>query len=420
MSDSEQQVPVQDPPQAEEVPREEPGPQEDVNETGDNSPTAGTPDAAGSEEELSDVDEEQFQEEPLDDEVYQLSSHRKKNEGPKRVKERRRPAKKQTEDDAPGDVPQSATTSPAKRRRKSPASAKPKADEDEEEIDDSTRQRRELESRIDAVLKPSTTKRKKVSGDDLEQMQDDAIAALRDKMRMVAVEDAECIKEGKPALNKIRMLPEVTTILRKESLADSILDGNLLESARMWLEPLPDASLPSFEIQREIFSALETLPIKTIHLRESGLGRVVLFYQKSKRPHPYIKRTADRLIGDWTRPIMGRSDNYRDKMVRTATFNPQELATAASTSSQSRKPEVLTPYEESARRRNRAALPTARGVTYDVAPMNTVANSIAQAGKHAAGGGDSQLKRMKTKLQNSSKTQRSRKSQVSVEGRGLN
>lgn len=420
MSDSEQQVPVQDPPQAEEEPREETGPQEDVNETGDNSPTTGAPDAAGSEEELSDVDEEQFQEEPLDDEVYQLSSHRKKNEGPKRVKERRRPAKKQTEDDAPGDVPQSATTSPAKRRRKSPTSAKPKADEDEEEIDDSTRQRRELESRIDAVLKPSTTKRKKVSGDDLEQMQDDAIAALRDKMRMVAVEDAECIKEGKPALNKIRMLPEVTTILRKESLADSILDGNLLESARMWLEPLPDASLPSFEIQREIFSALETLPIKTIHLRESGLGRVVLFYQKSKRPHPYIKRTADRLIGDWTRPIMGRSDNYRDKMVRTATFNPQELATAASTSSQSRKPEVLTPYEESARRRNRAALPTARGVTYDVAPMNTVANSIAQAGKHAAGGGDSQLKRMKTKLQNSSKTQRSRKSQVSVEGRGLN
>lgn len=420
MSDSEQTA-SQDPPQpTEQVPQEISGSPGQPEASGESPPV----EQGGSEEELSDVDEEQFNEELLDDEVYQLSSHRKKSEGPKRVKERRRPPKKQSGDEET-DVPsgrRTPVTSPTKRRRqtaKSSAGGEEKEDEEYQEIDDSTRRRRELESRIDAALKP-TTKRKKVSGDDLEQMQDDAIAALRDKMRLAAVEDAECIKAGKPALNKIRMLPEVTSILRKESLADSILDGNLLESARMWLEPLPDASLPSYEIQREIFSALESLPIKTIHLRESGLGRVVLFYQKSKRPHAHIKRTADRLIGDWTRPIMGRSDNYRDKMVRTATFNPRELATSASSSSQPRKPEALTSYEESARRRNRAAIPTARGVTYDVAPMNTVASSIAQAGKHAAASGDSQLKRMKTKLMNSSKSQRSRKSNVSVEGRGLN
>ncbi|KAK9429516.1 hypothetical protein V1505DRAFT_401101 [Lipomyces doorenjongii] len=173
---------------------------------------------------------------------------------------------------------------------------------------------RELEERIDAVLK-TQKRRKKVDEDDIEQMQDDRIVEVRERMRQAAIKDAEAIKDGLPATHKLQMLPEVRDVLQKHSLYDSILDNNLLESVRLWLEPLPDASLPAYSIQRELFAALEELPIKTVHLRESGIGRVVLFYQKSRKPQLGIKRIADKLVGDWSRPIMGRNKKGRNPMM---------------------------------------------------------------------------------------------------------
>lgn len=71
----------------------------------------------------------------------------------------------------------------------------------------------------------------------------------------------------------------------------------MLESVRLWLEPLPDASLPAYSIQKEMFAALEELPIKTVHLRESGIGKVVLFYQQSRKPQVSIKHIAEKLVG---------------------------------------------------------------------------------------------------------------------------
>lgn len=54
--------------------------------------------------------------------------------------------------------------------------------------------------------------------DDIEQMQDERIAQVRDQMREAAMKDAEAIKEGIPAMHKLKMLPEVRNILQKYSL----------------------------------------------------------------------------------------------------------------------------------------------------------------------------------------------------------
>ena len=43
-----------------------------------------------------------------------------------------------------------------------------------------------------------------------------------------------------------------------------------------------DASLPAFEIQKELFSAIERLPIKTFYLRESGIGARYYFIREVK------------------------------------------------------------------------------------------------------------------------------------------
>lgn len=104
----------------------------------------------------------------------------------------------------------------------------------------------------------------------------------------------------------------------------------------MWLEPLPDRSLPSLNIQKAMFPLLDRMYIDSTSLKMSGLGKLVLFYTRCDRVDKSIARIADRLIGEhfdierndwdqswqsvlmlsiesWSRPILKRSSSYRDR-----------------------------------------------------------------------------------------------------------
>ncbi|KAJ8100870.1 hypothetical protein POJ06DRAFT_267040 [Lipomyces tetrasporus] len=276
----------------------------------------GLEDIFDNDDELSELDEDQFKDVevdaiglPITEEVYKIQRHKRVKEagesGGTRTKERTRSRRRGDTDG--GIIEGEGVTGRRKKDRKE------RVENELDRLDPDQRRLRELEERVDAALK-TQKKRKKVDEDDIEQMQDDRIVEVRERMRQAAIKDAEAIKDGVPATHKLQMLPEVRDVLQKHSLYDSILDNNLLESVRLWLEPLPDASLPAYSIQRELFVALEELPIKTVHLRESGIGRVVLFYQKSRKPQLGIKRIADKLVGDWSRPIMGRNKKGRNPM----------------------------------------------------------------------------------------------------------
>lgn len=90
---------------------------------------------------------------------------------------------------------------------------------------------------------------------------------------------------------------------------------------RFFLEPLSDGSLPAYNIQRDIFTALTTLPIEKEQLLSSAIGKVVLFYTQSKQPELQIKRMAERLLGEWSRPLLKRTDDYRKRQIQTREFD---------------------------------------------------------------------------------------------------
>ena len=133
-----------------------------------------------------------------------------------------------------------------------------------------------------------------------------------------------------PARHKLLLLPEVTALLNRNSrdVESAIVDpeNNLLESVRFFLEPLSDGSLPALNIQRELFAALARLPIDKEALVSSGIGKVVLFYEKSKKPEASIKRAARRLLFEWTRPLLNRSDDYRKRNLPTIDYDPLKYA----------------------------------------------------------------------------------------------
>lgn len=143
-------------------------------------------------------------------------------------------------------------------------------------------------------------------------------------MASAAEKDNNDRQAGHPARHKLKLLPEVVALLNKNNLREAICDPdiNLLEAVRFFLEPLSDGSLPAYDIQKELFAALGKLPITKESLVASGIGKVIMFYIKSKRPEKHIKLQAERLFTDWTRPILRRTDDFRKKEFAEKAFDP--------------------------------------------------------------------------------------------------
>lgn len=184
-----------------------------------------------------------------------------------------------------------------------------------------------MERQIDSIVKGGSSRRKKKDGIDLEMMADQEIEEMRRRMAAAAEADNEGRKRNEPARHKLKLLPEVTALLNKNSLRETIVDPevNLLESVRFFLEPLSDGSLPAYDIQKELFASLAKLPINKDTLVASGIGKVIMFYIKSKKPELVIKRQAERLFTDWTRPILRRTDDYRKKEFAQADWDPRYI-----------------------------------------------------------------------------------------------
>lgn len=147
-------------------------------------------------------------------------------------------------------------------------------------------------------------------------------------MEQACQADNTARERSQPAVHKLKMLPEVVALLNRNTVRHSIVDPdtNFLLSVKFFLEPLNDGSLPAYNIQRDLFNALAQLPIEKEALLSSGIGKVVLYYTKSKRPEIGIKRIAERLLGEWSRPILKRSDDYKKRKIATKEYDFQYVS----------------------------------------------------------------------------------------------
>lgn len=150
---------------------------------------------------------------------------------------------------------------------------------------------------------------------------------MRKRMAEAAQADTIARDSNKPAMAKLQLLPEVIALLNRNTLQQALVDPdiNLLESVRFFLEPLNDGSLPAYNIQRELFQCLAKLPITKDALVASGIGKVVHFYTRSPKAEQAIKRQAERLVGEWTRPILKRTDDYRKREYVEADYDPSTI-----------------------------------------------------------------------------------------------
>jgi len=142
-------------------------------------------------------------------------------------------------------------------------------------------------------------------------------------MERACIADQESRARDRPAVEKLKLLPQVVSILNRNDIQEAVLDPetNLLQSVKYFLEPLNDGSLPAYSIQRDLFTALTKLAVEKDVLLSSGIGKVVLFYTRSKRVDNTVKRMAEKLLGEWSRPILKRTDDYKKRHIETRDFD---------------------------------------------------------------------------------------------------
>lgn len=102
-------------------------------------------------------------------------------------------------------------------------------------------------------------------------------------------------------------------------------------SIRAWLEPMPNRTLPSPNIRKALLESLRNLPIETVHLRESGLGKIVNFFSQRPGELEDIRRLSNELIATWSRPILARGHSLSDTYDRKGlTIKSESLKKAPS------------------------------------------------------------------------------------------
>lgn len=289
--------------------------------------------------------------------------------------------------------------------------------ENEENLTPEERRRRALDKAMDAALKNPNKRRRKKDEVDLEEAFDEEIAELKLRMEKACVDDNAARDKGQPAVHKLKLLPEVVALLNRNTVQHSIVDPdtNFLISVRFFLEPLNDGSLPAYNIQRDLLTALTRLPIEKEALLSSGIGKVVLYYTKSKKPEIGIKRTAERLLGEWSRPILKRTDDYKKRKIATQEFDhqaAQQLAHRPSGTQASQAPSsqsglsqreinrerererFLAPINQS----NRARMDSSN-TSYTIAPQSTFdpSKGLDPNSRPIGAGGDAAFRKMTAK-----------------------
>lgn len=379
-----------------------------------------------SDSELSDVDEEAFagidtarigleSEDEEGPNVFALKPAKRapgtgerKKRGAEETEERRRKRQARREE-----------KEEAKRRRlalnEEPEEYLDEKDPNQRPEDPEAARRWDLDRAMEAAISKKPVKRKKKNDEevrtfkdfidmqDLETSENEKIQTLKAAMEEAAEKDYEAITNKMPATNKLAMLPTVEAVLNKSALHELILDNLLLMTLRRWLEPLPDRSLPAYSIQRTLLTALTKIPISKEQLAESGIGKIVIFYRNSPRVEQPIRKIADHLWVEWSRPILRKSANFRDRQIATATYHSSMQLPVFKNSG----------GEES----KRTVVPRQIHSTFEIAPKTSLSSSSMPMPRGTRVESSDMFKRLKMKMQAKS-AKGKKENAVSIQGGG--
>ncbi|ELA42638.1 uncharacterized protein VICG_00390 [Vittaforma corneae ATCC 50505] len=136
--------------------------------------------------------------------------------------------------------------------------------------------------------------------EDIEKYCYDVITEMKDFYK----KDLDLNSESKPAHYKIDNIEHICSKIIKRGVQEIFVKMGILKELKVWLEPLPDNSLPNQKIKRAIMDLLINLRVSKADLLSSGIGKIVHFYSKNSREALDIRKMSLNVIKKWKSMII--------------------------------------------------------------------------------------------------------------------
>lgn len=144
------------------------------------------------------------------------------------------------------------------------------------------------------------TKNKKNAIEDVEKYCFDVINEMKDLFK----KDLQLNEQQKPAHHKIENIDRICSKIIRKDIQEVFIRLGILKELRIWLEPLPDRTLPNQKIKRAILDLLGQLRVNKADLVSSGIGKIIHFYSKNSRETSEIRKMAISIIKKWKAKII--------------------------------------------------------------------------------------------------------------------
>lgn len=236
-------------------------------------------------------------------------------------------------------------------------------------------------------------KKKKKVTKKLEELREEAVEFLQ-KMESAADHDDVMIKERKPGLKKLKMLPEVLHMLANRDMTRSLLEADVLISIKRWIQPLKNGQLGNITIRRKLIDAVSNMSgedgIDTDDLKRSDFGKVVMALFMHKKEPSEMKEKHNALIQTWSRIIFKKDGDMRNLGAEQSRRRRETGLTAISRANTSMQVDMPPKKSAAANRtngdieaaiskgrkqtkdlgRNRVRIPYSKGFQFTVRPAN--------------------------------------------------
>lgn len=205
------------------------------------------------------------------------------------------------------------------------------------------------------------------------------------KMIRAQQQDEQAVQTGMPALAKLSLLPDVENTVGIKTLQHTLLERNILDVFKTWIEPRSDKTLPSLNLRSSMYKILLSLPCQIDHLRRCKIGQTVVALRAHKQETKLNKRTLKEIIEKWSRPIFSNDgesapqDNQtmiQDAILNKSKMKQQELV--ATGDGTVRKQFDLTQAKSSDQGASRVRVPFGEGFMFTAQPDSKVDKNSAR------------------------------------------
>lgn len=149
------------------------------------------------------------------------------------------------------------------------------------------------------------------------EVKDSYCQELCKEMEDAEKEDRIQVQRNKPATKKLGLLPKVERTVMKAVMQESFIKEGGLNLLSHWLRPMPETNMiPNLKIRSVIFRALESFEenfsegIELNALKESEIGKTVLFYYKLPQETRENRQRCSQLCQRWLNTIVSGSRHY--------------------------------------------------------------------------------------------------------------